>query len=90
MTAPVIAHEVCTTEAGAPDEPTSPAIVELVHVTAPPFPGVALRTAKLDAVPSDGPDDAANAGKAPPISVATPRKNADRYLWRLFIKHILY
>lgn len=83
MTAPVIVHEVCTTEADAPDEPTSPVIVELVQVTAPPFAGAALRTAKLDAVPRE---IAAAAGKALADSATNPNKLVNRNFWRLFIK----
>ncbi len=54
MIAPLIVHLVLVTEAMAPEEPTSPLTVEVVQVTAPPPPGAALRTAKLDAVPSPG------------------------------------
>jgi hypothetical protein len=45
---------VCTTEAGWPEEPTSPVMLESVQVTAPRPPGVALSTAKLEAEPNPG------------------------------------
>ena len=54
MTAPVIVDLVRTTESMGPEEPTSPVTVESVNVTAPSGLGAALRTAKFDAVPSDG------------------------------------
>jgi hypothetical protein len=62
MIAPLIVQPVVlTTDAGPPDEPISPVMVVgggvFVHVTAPPPPGAALRTAKFDAAPSEGADD---------------------------------
>ena len=54
MIAPVIVDPVLTTEAMAPEEPTSPLTVEVVNVTAPPPSGAALRTAKLPADPKAG------------------------------------
>ncbi len=83
MTAPVIVHLVLTTEGRGPEEPTSPVMVESVQVTAPPAPGAALKTAKLDAAPNDGGAGAsANAGKAPTTSAAIADKHTDRYFWR--------
>src|SRR5437764_727584 len=48
MIAPLMGQLVWTTEALTPEEPTSPVMVPLVQVTAPPWLGAALRMAKLD------------------------------------------
>ena len=55
----------------------------MVQVTAPPFAGAALRTAKLDAVPREV---AAAAGKALAASATNPNKLVNRNFWRLFMK----
>src|SRR5687767_7984723 len=70
MTAPLIVQLVWTIEAGAPEEPTSPKMVESVQVTAPPPSGAALSSAKSGS-PMEG-AGAANAGNAPKASTATP------------------
>ena len=58
-------------EAAAPEEPTSPVIVPLVQVTAPPLEGAALRTAKVAAEPKEGAVAAsAGVGQAPSIAAA--------------------
>src|ERR1700687_128415 len=72
MIDPEIEQVFSTTEAGAPDEPTSPpVIVPFVQVTAPRPPAAALRTAKLAAEPSEGGVAAsAGVGTAPSIPAA--------------------
>jgi len=50
---PVSEQPVWTTEAGCPEEPTSPVMTVPVQVTSPEPPGAALRMAKFEAEPSD-------------------------------------
>jgi hypothetical protein len=60
-------------------------MMERVQVTAPPLAGAALRTAKFDAVPSDGADEAANAGKVPPSSAVIPSRQEEKYFSQEFM-----
>src|SRR3954469_19462886 len=51
---PLTVQPVRTTDAAAPEEPTSPVMMESVQVTAPPPSSAALRTANGDAVLTTG------------------------------------